>query len=131
MRLLLDTHIALWAIVDDARLPQPAANLIADPRHLIVVSAASVWEIAIKHGLARGRANDMPVSASDALGYFRAAGYELLAVTADHAAAVAALPSLHRDPFDRIIIAQALHEPLRLMTHDPMVKSYSETFLLV
>ena len=78
MRLLLDTHIALWAIVDDARLPQPAANLIVDPRYLIVVSAASVWEIAIKHGLARGRANDMPVSASDALGYFRAAGYELL-----------------------------------------------------
>jgi PIN domain nuclease of toxin-antitoxin system len=114
---------------DDARLPQPAANLIADPSHLILVSAASAWEIAIKHGLARGRANDMPVSASDALGYFRAAGYDLLAVTTDHAAAVAALPSLHRDPFDRIIIAQALHEPLRLMTHDPMVKSYSETIL--
>jgi PIN domain nuclease of toxin-antitoxin system len=52
-------------------------------------------------------------------------------VTADHAAAVAALPALHRDPFDRIIIAQALHEPLRLMTHDPMIKNYSETFLLV
>jgi PIN domain nuclease of toxin-antitoxin system len=62
---------------------------------LILVSAASVWEIAIKHGLARGRVNDMPVSASDALGFFRAAGYELLAVTAEHAAAVAALPSLH------------------------------------
>ena len=72
----------------------------------------------------------MPVSASDALGYFRAAGYELLAVTADHAVASAALPPLHRDPFDRIIIAQALHEPLRLMTHDPMIKRYSETFLL-
>jgi hypothetical protein len=67
-------------------------------------------------------------SAPDALGYFRAAGYELLAVTADHAAAVAALLSLHRDSFDRIIIAQVLHEPLRLMTNDPMVKSYSETF---
>jgi PIN domain nuclease of toxin-antitoxin system len=128
---LLDTHIALWAIVDDARLPQSAASLIADPKHLIVVSAASVWEIAIKHGLARGRASDMPVSGSDALGYFRAAGYELLVVTADHAAAVAVLPPFHRDPFDRIIIAQALHEPMRLMTHDPMVKSYSETFLLV
>ena len=96
MRLLLDTHVALWAIFDDARLPQPAADLIADPRHLIVVSAASVWEIAIKYGLARGRANDMPVSASDALAYFRAAGYELLAVTADHAAAVAALPEWKR-----------------------------------
>jgi PIN domain nuclease of toxin-antitoxin system len=58
MRLLLDTHIALWAIVDDARLPQPAADLIADPTHAIVVSAASVWEIAIKHSWARGHVND-------------------------------------------------------------------------
>jgi PIN domain nuclease of toxin-antitoxin system len=131
VRLLLDTHIALWAIVADARLPRLAADLIADPNHAIVVSAASVWEIAIKHELARGLASDMPVSGPDALGYFRAAGYELLPVTADHAAAVAALPALHRDPFDRIIVAQALHEPLRLITHDPIVKSYSDVFLLV
>ena len=81
--------------------------------------AASVWEIAIKHALARGLASDMPVSGPDALGFFRAAGYELLAVTADHAAAVATLPPLHRDPFDRIIVAQALHEPLRLMVPRP------------
>lgn len=131
MKLLLDTHIALWAIVDDARLPRSAADLIVDPNHVVIVSAASVWEIAIKHGLARTLAHDMPVSGPDALGYFRAAGYELLAVTADHAAAVEALPALHRDPFDRIIIAQALHEPLRLITHDSMVKSYSDAFILV
>lgn len=131
MRLLLDTHIALWAIVADARLPVAAVDLIADPRHTIVVSAASIWEIAIKYGLARGAPADMPVSGADALGYFRAAGYELLSVSADHAAAVAALPALHRDPFDRIIVAQALHEPLRLITHDPIVKSYSDAILLV
>jgi PIN domain nuclease of toxin-antitoxin system len=131
VRLLLDTHIALWAIVADVRLPHAAADLIADPRHAIVVSAATVWEIAIKHGLARGLPTDMPVSAADALGYFRAAGYDLLAVNADHAAAVAALPALHRDPFDRILVAQALYEPLRLVTHDPVVKRYSDSVLLV
>ena len=131
MRLLLDTHIALWAIVADARLPRAAADVIADPRNAIVVSAATIWEIAIKHGLARGLPTDMPVSGSDALGYFRAAGYELLSVSADHAVAVSALPAFHRDPFDRIIVAQALHEPLRLITHDPVVKRYSDTILLV
>ena len=130
MRLLLDTHIALWAIVADPRLPRPAQDLISDPENAIHVSAASVWEITIKHGLARGGANDMPISGTAALRFFRQAGYELLAVNADHAAAVESLPSLHRDPFDRILIAQALLEPLRLMTHDPMVKAYSENALL-
>ena len=78
-----------------------------------------------------GGQTDMPVSGPDALGYFRAAGYQLLAMTAEHAAAVAALPPLHRDPFDRIIVAQALHEPLRLITHDAEVKAYSDSILLV
>ena len=63
------------------------------------------------------------------LRFFRAAGYELLAVTADPAAAVA-LPALHRDPFERMVVAQALHEPLRLMTHDPIVAAYSDSILL-
>lgn len=64
MRLLLDTHIALWAITSDPRPSQAAIGLIADPKHLMFVSAASIWEIAIKHGRNRGRANDMPVSGS-------------------------------------------------------------------
>ena len=131
MRLLLDTHVALWAIVADPRLARPAADLIADPGNVVAVSAASVWEITIKHALARGRPTDMPVSGPDAFGYFRAAGYQLLAVTAEHAAAVAALPPLHGDPFDRIIVAQALHEPLRLITHDAEVKAYSASILMI
>jgi PIN domain nuclease of toxin-antitoxin system len=131
VRLLLDTQIALWAIVVDPRLARQAADLIADPGNVVAVSAASVWEITIKHALARGRPTDMPVSGPDALRYFRAASYELLAVMAEHAAAVAALPPLHRDPFDRIIVAQALHEPLRLVTHDAEVKAYSDSILLV
>jgi len=131
VRLLLDTHIALWAIVADARLPRQAEDLIADQNNVVVISAASVWEITIKHALPRGLPTDMPVSGPDALAYFKAAGYDLLAVTAEHAAAVATLPDLHRDPFDRLIVAQALQEPLRLITHDPTVKAYSDSILLV
>jgi PIN domain nuclease of toxin-antitoxin system len=111
----------------DVISPRPAA-LIADPNHAIVVSSASVWEIAIKHGLARGLASDMPVAGCPRV--LPHSWLRLLAVTADHAAAAATLPPLHRDPFDRIIVAQTLHEPLRLITHDPKVKAYSDALLL-
>ena len=94
---------------------------------MVIVSAASVWEISIKHALARA---DMPVSGSDALRFFRQAGYQMLSVTAEHAAAVDGLPQIHRDPFDRIIVAQALVEPLRLVTHDATLKAYGDTVLL-
>jgi PIN domain nuclease of toxin-antitoxin system len=73
----------------------------------------------------------MPVSGPDALAYFRAAGYDFLSVTAEHAAAVAALPSFHRDPFDRLLVAQAMNEPMHLITHDPLVKAYSDNIMLV
>jgi PIN domain nuclease of toxin-antitoxin system len=118
VRLLLDTHIALWALTDDARLSARARALIKDPANQVAVSAASVWEIAIKHALGRG---DMPVSGGAALNWFRQAGYDLLPVTPDHAAAVEALPDHHRDPFDRLLIAQATSEPVRLITRDPLV----------
>ncbi len=131
MRLLLDTHVALWAIVDDDRLPQHAAALIAEPSNTIIVSAASVWEIAIKRALNRGAPNDMPVSGPEALKFFIAAGYEILPIRAEHAAAVQDLPDIHRDPFDRLLVAQALYEPLRLITHDQTVKLYSDGFMLV
>ncbi len=72
MRLLLDTHIALWAVVDDPKLPPKAVELIADPANEVFVSVASLWEIAIKHALARGEPNDMLVSAQEALRYFAA-----------------------------------------------------------
>ena len=128
MRLLLDTHIALWAVADDRRLSAKARTLIVDPANEIVVSAASLWEIAIKRALAP---NDMPISASEALGYFREAGYELLDISPAHVIAIEALPALHADPFDRILIAQALNVPLRLLTHDPKVASYSDSIIAV
>ena len=122
MRLLLDTHVALWAIADDPRLKNTARALIADASNTVVVSAVSVWEIAIKHALGKG---DMPVSAAEALAYFKAAGFLLLDVTAEHAAQVEQLAPIHADPFDRLIVAQAFCEPLRLMTHDAVVARYS------
>ena len=131
MRLLLDTHIALWAITDDRRLPTPARALIEDPGNDVVVSAARIWEIAIKHGLARGGANDMPVSGEDALKYFRAAGYSLLDITPAQVAFVETLPRHHDDPFDRLLMAQALLVPLRLMTHDGRLARYSDTVMRV
>ena len=131
MRLLLDTHIALWAITADERLLREVVVLIADPANDVFISAASIWEITIKRALARGRPSDMPISGREAMTYFSRAGYEFLNITAEHAAAVAGLPSLHRDPFDRLIVAQALHEPLRLVTHDADVSAYSDSILLV
>jgi PIN domain nuclease of toxin-antitoxin system len=128
MKLLLDTHIALWAITDDPKLSLRARELILTPRNLVWVSAVSIWEISIKHGLGRG---DMPISGSDALEFFRQAGYRMLPVSPEHAAAVEALPSHHTDPFDRLLVAQSLTEPLRLLTHDANVARYSDTVILV
>lgn len=130
MRLLLDTHVALWAVVDDPALPRDIRALIADPANAIAVSVASVWEIAIKRALAKGRANDMPISASRALAYFGEAGFLILNISADHAAGVEDLPRLHSDPFDRLLIAQARREPMRLLTHDAQLRAYGDMVLL-
>ena len=94
----------------------------------VFVSAASVWEIAIKHALGRGQ---MPVSAAMALQAFNDSGYRMLAVAASHAARVESLPLLHSDPFDRLLVAQALDEPLTLLTSDKVVAAYSDAVLLV
>jgi PIN domain nuclease of toxin-antitoxin system len=131
VRVLLDTYIALWAIVDDPKLPARARVLIADKDNVIVVSAASVLEIAVKHALASGGPNDLALSGVKALEYFQKAGYEMLAVTAEHAAAVERLRPHHIDPFDRLLVAQALVEPLRLLTHDKHIASYSDMVILV
>lgn len=128
MKLLLDTHIALWAITDDPKLPQAALSLIMSANNEIIVSAASIWEISIKHSLGRG---NMPVSGNEALGYFQEAGYRLFSVSAEHAAHVETLPPIHADPFDRMLIAQAICEPMRLITHDALLSGYSELVMVV
>lgn len=128
MQLLLDTHIALWAIVDDKHLPYAAKQLIAAPDNLIWVSTVSIWEIAIKHRLARG---DMPISSDEALKYFKESGYKILPIQPEHATLTETLPAIHQDPFDRLLVAQALHEPMHLITHDVMLKGYGDTIMAI
>lgn len=123
--------MALWAIRDDRRLPRQARRMIEDRKNTVIVSAATVWEIAIKHALSRGKRPLIPVSGGEALKYFLAAGYEMLPVSAAHAAAVDNLPIHHGDPFDRMLVAQALSEPLRLLTADSRLVAYSDTVILV
>ena len=128
MNLLLDTHVALWAITDSPKLPKRARELIQSPKTTVWISAASVWEIAIKYALGRG---DMPVSSWDAVRYFHESGYRFLAIEVEHATAVEKLVTHHQDPFDRILIAQALVEPMRLITNDPSVSLYSDTIIKI
>ena len=123
---MLDTHVALWAITDSPRLSKKAREMIELPKSSIWISAATIWEIAIKRSLGRG---DMPVSSQEAMRYFGESGYRFLPVEPEHAAAVEDLPTHHADPFDRILVAQALVEPMRLITHDAMVACYSDTII--
>jgi PIN domain nuclease of toxin-antitoxin system len=127
VRLLLDTHVAVWAVNRPARLAPAIRRLIANPGNGIWVSAVSIWEIAIKQKLERRDAP--PITAAQAIQHFVDSGYTLLPVTEHHAAAVASLPLLHGDPFDRLLVAQALYEPMRLVTHDERLAGYSETII--
>jgi PIN domain nuclease of toxin-antitoxin system len=131
VKLLLDTHIALWSLTDDARLSEAARTLILDPGNEIYVSAATLWEIAIKHGLNRSGPNAMPIGAADARHLFEASGFALIPITPEQVLLVEQLPSLHADPFDRILIAQGLTDALRLVTHDAVVASYNSRVILV
>lgn len=131
MRLLLDTHIALWAIAAGNKLPARTRTLIAEAENTVSISVATIWEIAIKYPLARRGVGRMPVSSSDALAHFQSAGFELLEISARHAVAVESLPALHGDPFDRMLVAQALTEPMHLLTADAQVAAYSSAIIRV
>jgi PIN domain nuclease of toxin-antitoxin system len=120
MRLLLDTHIYLWCTNNDRKLSKKARVLIQDADE-IYVSSASIWEAAIKNKLGK-----LKVDIDDLVSAIVASGFLELPITAKHAAAVNKLPSHHRDPFDRILIAQAMSEPLKLLTADEMLRSYSD-----
>ncbi|MES1198415.1 MAG: type II toxin-antitoxin system VapC family toxin [Pseudomonadota bacterium] len=126
MRLLLDTHVALWAITNSPKLSDRGREFIGDGANEVFVSAASIWEIAIKRALNRSGPGAMQISAADAVRYFQQAGFELLLVSSVHACRVETLPRLHSDPFDRMLIAQALSEPMYLLTHDKRIASYGE-----
>lgn len=121
MNLLLDTHLLLWAAAEPDRLPVVAAALIEDETNVLAFSAASLWEVAIKAGLGRA---DFTADAGVLRRGLVDNGYRELAVTAAHACAVASLPPLHRDPFDRMLVAQALVEGMTLVTADASLRGY-------
>ncbi len=119
MRILLDTHAFLWAISDDARLGDVSRSLIFDQAERVLLSQISLWEIAIKHALARA---DMPVSAAEACSWAEASGFDLLPLA--HILTLEQLPLHHRDPFDRLLVAQAISEPLTLLSADAALVPY-------
>ncbi len=122
MRILLDTHVFLWSISDDPRLGPSSRALIANQADQVMLSLASLWEIAIKHGLGRG---DMPLSAAQAHGWMQQSGFLLLPLAVQHLMVLEQLPHHHRDPFDRLLVAQALSEPLVLLTADRALMAYA------
>ena len=128
MRLLLDTDILLWAANEPERLSAATRALVENPNNDVVFSAISIWELAIKTG--RGR-DDFRLHA----GFFRRGlfdnGYTELPMTGAHAAALAGLPAIHKDPFDRMLVAQATVEGLTLVTSDPAIANYPGPIRLV
>ena len=121
MNLLLDTNVLLWAAGVPERLPDDARALIEDPGTKLVFSAASLWEVAIKNGLGRA---DFSVDPRLLRRGLLENGYTELAVTGAHAAAVDLLAPIHKDPFDRILVAQAQVEGITLLTADEVVGRY-------
>ena len=128
MSLLLDTHVLLWASAAPDRLPSGAREMIEDTSEPIFYSAASIWEVAIKNGLGLADFQVDPRLLRRAL---LEHGYDELAVTGVHAAAVDQLPPIHRDPFDRLLVAQAQLEALTLLTADRRVGRYPGPIQLV
>lgn len=124
MRLLLDTHVLVWAATGDPKLSSAAVKLIDDDANTLYFSAASIWELTIKGA---ERTGIIPRVLRKAL---LEAGYLELPITAEHGLAVEALPNHHRDPFDRIMVAQALSEGFVLVTHDSTLQAYPHTTIV-
>ena len=121
MKLLLDTHLLIWSAWTPRRISSAARSLISSTDNELIFSAASLWEIAIKQALEK---NDFEVDARVLRRGLLDNGYGELPVNGDHAVAIRALPLIHKDPFDRILIAQATIEGITLLTADPIVARY-------
>lgn len=125
MRVLLDTHVLLWALADDPRLSRDARKLIESATE-VYVSSASYWEMAIKIGLGK-----LHVSLPEIRLAAQNSGFNELPVSGEHTEALLTLADHHRDPFDRMLVAQAISEPMRLLTADVQVAKYTELATLV
>ena len=128
MNLLLDTHVAIWALMDLPRLSRLAREILSDPENTIFISSVSVCEVAIKHS---NHPLHMPLSGDEMTQMVEQASMEFLDFTAAHAVKLGSLPLHHGDPFDRMLIAQAMVEPLRFLTHDAALTQYSDLVIWV
>ena len=127
-RFLVDTQLLLWNVYGSRKLPARVARLFQDGRHRFFYSAASLWEIAIK--ASRGRA-DFTADAEAIRNTLERNGFDELPITAQHAVALTRLPPIHGDPFDRMLVAQAVVEPMALITTDERLAAYPGTIEVV
>ncbi len=118
MNLLLDTHAVLWWLSDDPALSDAARSAIADPENTVFLSAVVVWEIRIKQGVGK---LDLPEDFGEVLAQQH---FPELPITVQHADTIAVLPAIHRDPFDRLLVAQAMVEKMTIVTRDPWIADY-------
>ena len=124
MNLLLDTHVILWWLADDPALKSDARGAISEASNLVHVSAVSLWEIVIKHSLGKLR---LP---KDWARVLMGEPFRQVSITCQHAVTVGKLPAIHKDPFDRLLVAQCLAEELTLVTHDAALQRYDVPVLL-
>ncbi len=124
MRLLLDTHVLLWWLTESRALPEIAREAISDPNSVVFVSVVSVWEIAIKRALGK-----LDFSVAEISNFLEEDGFTPLAIELDHAVRAGALPMHHSDPFDRMLVAQAQHEGLTIITSDKLICRYQVAIL--
>ncbi len=129
MKLLLDTNAVLWWFADDPALPGPIEGLIDDPAHTVLVSAASAWEICTKVRI--GKLPTGSALCEDFSAYLQRFHFDPLAITIDHGRLAGRLPGAHKDPFDRMLAAQALIEDVPLVTNDPAFAGFGVKVILV
>ena len=132
MRILLDTHIALWALTDTAKLSEEVIHMLESGKNKVYYSIASVWEIAIKH---RIRPEQMPISEEEFVELCEKTGFEKLPIEPEHIFLLKTLTRpmeapKHNDPFDRILLAQAKYEKLSFITHDSLIPYYGENCIM-
>lgn len=125
MRILLDTHVYLWWLEDSSNLSPSVASAIATADQ-VFVSTASIWEATIKSGIGK-----LSVDIDKLIAEIVSNGFQELPVNMQHVAALARLPAIHKDPFDRMLLAQAISEPLRLLSADKILASYSDLVDLI
>lgn len=122
MRALVDAHVVLWAASDDDRMPAPVRDLLIDAKTRLILSVATIWELTLKATAGKVRLPEPPERYFD--GLVRDFGYEVLPIHQRHVLALPELPSVHADPFDRILVAQALIENLAVVTGDEQIRGY-------